>query len=88
MTVSNIKVCDDDVGIAVQITTDKYTITTANAKAEYFFNNSDPFPLAEFGLTLLKTANGETSNNIEVSNKGLITSVTTESGVVYTLKYK
>jgi hypothetical protein len=85
---SNIKVCGEKVEIVVQITADKYTIATANAKAEYLWENSEPFPLAQFGLTLLNAVNGQTINNVEISKEGLITSVATESGTIYTLKHK
>ena len=85
VTLSDIKVCGEDVGIVVRITADRYTVATANAKAEYRYDSGDPFPLASFGLVLLNAANGQISNQINVSKKGLITSVTTENGSQYSL---
>jgi len=85
VTISNIKVCGEDVGIVLSVTADRYTVATANAKAEYLFESAVPFPLAEFGHIILNAANNQTLDNIEVSKKGLITSVTTENGTTYTL---
>ena len=85
VTLSDIKVCGEDVGIVVKITAEKYTVATANSKAEYLYDNDDPFPLASFGLVLLNAANGQTQDCINISKKGLITSVTTENGSQYSL---
>ena len=55
------------------------------AQSEYLYDNDDPFPLASFGLVLLNAANGQTQDCINISKKGLITSVTTENGSQYSL---
>ena len=82
---SDISVGTETVGIVVSVTSDRYTVATANAKAEYLFGSGKEFPLAEFGQILL-TASQNGNSSVKVDKNGFITSVTTGNGTTYTLQ--